>query len=199
MYIEAILLGLIIGLARNGRLTNFFEVRFKGWGLSILAFLLFLVPYGLKLLDISYDKLQIFPFAAMVICALIALMNFEKTGMKILLVGILLNLIAMGFNDFKMPMDTVKMASLGFNSFVESMNNGDVVNYMPLSQAEGFSKYLGKIIALPKAYPLAKVLSIGDFIVSIGIAFIIQYEMLLSSLKSRGSMLRFTYNSKIRR
>jgi hypothetical protein len=199
MYIEAILLGLIIGLARNGRLTNFFEVRFKGWGLSILAFLLFLVPYGLKLLDISYDKLQIFPFAAMVICALIALMNFEKTGMKILLVGILLNLIAMGFNDFKMPMDTVKMASLGFNSFVESMNNGDVVNYMPLSQAEGFSKYLGKIIALPKAYPLAKVLSIGDFIVSIGIAFIIQYELLLSSLKSRGSMLRFTYNSKIRR
>ena len=199
MYIEAILLGLIIGLARNGRLTNFFEVRFKGWGLSILAFLLFLVPYGLKLLDISYDKLQIFPFAAMVICALIALMNFEKTGMKILLVGILLNLLAMGFNDFKMPMDTVKMASLGFNSFVESMNNGDVVNYMPLSQAEGFSKYLGKIIALPKAYPLAKVLSIGDFIVSIGIAFIIQYEMLLSSLKSRGSMLRFTYNSKIRR
>lgn len=199
MYIEAILLGLIIGLARNGRLTNFFEVRFKGWGLSILAFLLFLVPYGLKLLDISYDKLQIFPFAAMVICALITLMNFEKTGMKILLVGILLNLLAMGFNDFKMPMDTVKMASLGFNSFVESMNNGDVVNYMPLSQAEGFSKYLGKIIALPKAYPLAKVLSIGDFIVSIGIAFIIQYEMLLSSLKSRGSMLRFTYNSKIRR
>ncbi|GAB6107679.1 DUF5317 family protein [Fusibacter bizertensis] len=199
MYIEAILLGVIIGLARNGRLSNFFEVRFKGWGLSILAFLLFLVPYGLKLFDITYEKLQIFPFAAMVICGVIALLNFEKNGMKILLVGILLNLIAMGLNDFRMPMDTVKMANLGFNSFVESMKNGDVINYIPLTDAQGFSKYLGKIIALPNAYPFAKVLSIGDFIVSLGIVFIIQYEMLLSSLKSRGSMIQFTYNSRLRK
>ncbi len=199
MYIEAILLGLIIGLVRNGRLSNFFEVRFKGWGLSILAFLLFLVPYAMKLLDISFEKLQIFPFAAMVICALIAILNFEKTGMKILLLGILLNLVAMGMNDFKIPIDTAKMANLGFNSFVESMKNGEVINYTALSNAQGFSKYLGKIIALPNAYPFAKVLSIGDFIVSLGIAFIIQYEMLLSSLKSRGSMIQFTYNSRIRK
>ena len=199
MYIEAVILGIIIGLARNGRLSNFFEAQFKGWVLSFFALLLFLMPYLLKVLDVSYDKLQIFPYFAMVIIALIALLNFQKTGMKILLVGLVLNLIVMGLSDYKMPVDTTAMETLGFGSFVESMDQGEVVNYVRLSESDGVGGLLGKVIPLPKAYPFAKVLSFGDIIVSVGIAFIIQYEMLLSSLKARGSMVQFTYNTKFRR
>jgi len=199
MYIEAIIIGVIIGMARNGRLSNFLEVRFKGWYLCFFAFVLFLVPYGLKLTHIQFDTIQIFPYIAMVICALIAWMNFQKNGMKIILLGIVLNLIVMGFNDFLMPIDTIKMTALGFDSFVESLKNGNVINYIALEKAAPMSQYLGKVIALPDFYPLAKVLSIGDIIVSIGIVWVIQYDMLLASLKSKGSMLQFTYNTKMRR
>lgn len=199
MYIEAIILGLIIGFARNGRIVNFFDVRFKGWALSILAFVLFLVPYLLRITDSSFGKLQIFPFLAMVLCAVIALLNFEKTGMKILFVGVLLNLLVMGLNDFKMPIDAIKMEALGFTSFIESLKGGYVVNYMSMDGAHPISALLGKVIALPDFYPLKKVLSAGDLIISLGIIFVIQYEMLLSSVKSRGSMVRFTYNTKFKR
>lgn len=199
MYLEAVILGLIIGVARNGRLANLFDVRFKGWILSILAFILFLLPYLLLALDIGVERMQIFPYAAMVLIAIISLLNFEKMGMKIFMVGLLLNLIVMGLSDFKMPIDAAKMSALGFTSFIESMSSGDVVNYVALEDAHGLGAFLGKIIALPKVYPLARVISVGDIIVSIGIAYIIQYEMLLSSLKSRGSMVQFSYNTKLRR
>lgn len=199
MYLEAVVLGLIVGVIRNGRLANFFDVKFKGWFLSIFAFVLFLSPYLLLALNISHETLQIFPFAAMAVIAIIALMNFEKMGMKILLLGLVLNLLIMGMSDFKMPIDAVKMSDLGYASFIESMNNGDVVNYVALDDAHGLGVFLGKVIALPKAYPLAKMISIGDVIISLGIAFIIQYEMLLSSLKSRGSMVHFSYNTKFKR
>lgn len=198
MYIEAIILGVIIGMARNGRISNFFEVRFKGWGLSILAFLLFLVPYGIKVFGIGFEKVEVFPFASMVVIAIITLLNFEKTGMKIIFFGLALNLVIMGLNGFQMPIDTLKMTDLGFHSFVESLKNGEVVNYTALEGAHSLSPILGKVIELPKAYPLAKVLSIGDVLISLGIVILIQYEMLLSSLKSRGSMVQFSYNSKIR-
>jgi len=199
MYIEAIIVGLIIGAARNGRLSNFFEVHFRGWALSILAFVLFLIPYLMRLMESTSGSLQIFPYIAMVLCAIIALLNFEKLGMKILFVGVLLNLVVMGLNDFKMPIDTIKMAALGFTSFIESLKDGYVVNYMSMEGAHPISKLLGKVIALPDFYPLKKVLSLGDFIISLGIIVIIQYEMLLSSVKSRGSMVRFSYKTKFRR
>ena len=199
MYLEAVVLGLIIGVARNGRLANFFDVKFKGWFLSILAFVLFLSPYLMLAVGITHEKLQIFPYAAMAIIAFIALLNIDKMGMKILLFGLVLNLLIMGLNDFKMPIDAVKMSGLGFSSFIESMKSGDVVNYMALDESHGLSVYLGKVIALPKAYPFAKMISVGDVIISLGIAFIIQYEMLLSSLKSKGSMVHFSYNTKFKR
>ncbi len=198
MYIEAIILGVIIGMARNGRISNFFEVRFKGWGLSILAFLLFLVPYGIKVFGIGFENVEVFPFASMVVIAIITLLNFEKTGMKIIFLGLALNLVIMGLNGFQMPIDTLKMTDLGFHSFVESLGNGEVVNYTTLEGAHSLSPFLGKVIELPKAYPLAKVLSLGDVLISLGIVVLIQYEMLLSSLKSKGSMVQFSYNSKIR-
>ena len=199
MYIEAIILGLIIGFVRNGRLNNFYEAHFKGWILAFLAFLLFLVPYGIKILDIPFEQLALIPYISMCLIALVALFNFERNGMKIILVGLALNLLIMGLNGYRMPVDAVAMEAMGHVSFVESLTNGSIVNYMTLDGAHALSPFLGKIITLPKAYPLTEILSIGDIIVSIGIVVLIQYEMLLSAVKSRGSMLQFTYNSRLRR
>lgn len=199
MYIEAIILGIFIGFIRNGRLNIFYEAHFKGWILAFLAFLIFLVPYGIKIFDIPFEDLALIPYVSMCIIALVALFNFEKNGMKIILLGLALNLLIMGLNGYKMPVDAVAMEAMGHTSFVESLTSGTIVNYMTLEGAHALSPYLGKIIALPKAYPLTEVLSIGDIIVSIGIIVLIQYEMLLSAVKSRGSMLQFTYNSRLRR
>lgn len=199
MYIEAIVLGLVIGFARNGRLNNFYEAHFKGWILTFIAFILFLVPYGIEIFDITFDQLALIPYISMCLIALVALFNFERNGMKIILLGLALNLLIMGLNTYKMPVDAVRMEAMGYASFVESLTQGSIVNYMTLEGAHPLSAFLGKVIAIPKGYPLTQVLSVGDIIVSIGIVVLIQYEMLLSAVKSRGSMVQFTYNSRLRR
>jgi hypothetical protein len=197
VYIEAILIGLLIGFIRNGRIANFNNARFKGWALIIPAFLAYLVPYGLGLFDIPFDTPEIFPFAAMGFVALIALLNLEKTGMKLFFTGVALNLIVTAINGFFMPIDLEMMRGLGYDSFVESIVNGSVVNYMDSTNAVSWSVYLGKIIGLPKVYPLASVISIGDILVSLGMVMTIQNEMMLHSMRVKGSMVRFSYKSRI--
>ncbi len=197
MYIEAILIGLLIGMIRNGRLTNFNNAKFRGWAIAILAFVVYLVPYGLKVFAISFENPQWFPFAAMGLIGVVALANFDKTGMKLFFVGTLLNMAVMAFNGFMMPIDIEKMRALGFESFVESITNGTVVNYIDSMDATKWTVFFSKIIALPKWYPLARVISIGDIVISVGIALVIQSEMLLHSMRTKNSMVRFSYKSKI--
>lgn len=191
MYVEAIIIGLIVGLVRNGRMVNLFSAQFKAWGLIIPAFALFLVPFVLKAIGVEQELMHLFPFAAMGICLLISLINFHIHGMKVIFLGLVLNMTIMALSHFKMPVDTQKMVALGFSSFVESIESGAVINYVPLSGANPAGAILGKVIGLPKAYPLAQVLSVGDIAVSLGIAMTIQYQMLLSSVRMRSHMLRF--------
>lgn len=197
MYVEAILVGLLIGFIRNGRLANFNNARFKGWGLIVPAFIVYLMPYILLLLNVSFDNLEIFPFISMGFVVLLALLNLEKSGMKIFLIGTALNMIAMAVNGFLMPIDLAKMEALGYQSFVESIANGTVVNYIDSLDAQSWTVFIGKIIGLPEIYPLARVISVGDILISVGVAMVVQSEMLLHSMRVKGSMVRFSYRTKI--
>lgn len=196
MYLEALVIGFIIGAIRNGRIMYFNASKFKGWALTLLAFVLYIVPYFLHLFKVPFAYMPWLSYSAIVIVGFVALINVEKSGMKLILIGLVLNLIVMGFYGGKMPIDTEKMSTLGYTSFSESVNKGNVMNYVDISDVHGFQSYLGKIIALPKFYPLAKVLSIGDLLVSLGIVLLIQSEMLLKSTRMRGTMLQFKYKSK---
>jgi hypothetical protein len=196
MYIEAILLGFIVGMIRNGRISNFSDVRFRGWPLAILAFVCFVIPYILGFFSISFNMPQIFPFTAMGVIVLLALANHDRSGMKFIAFGTLLNMVAMAPNAFQMPMDLSLMESLGYSSFVQSIADGTVINYMNISEAVSWTYYLGKIFALPAAYPLSRALSGGDIIVSLGILLLIQSEMRLYTGKYRGSTLQFSYKTK---
>lgn len=198
MYVEAILIGLLIGTIRNGRITHFNAARFKGWGLAFFAFLLFVSPYVLVLFGVDFEAIQWLPFGAMGIVALVALVNFDRKGMKWIFLGTAMNMVVMGLNSGFMPMDIVRMQALGFESFAESVSSGMVINYMDVREAFSYTGIFSKIIPLPDFYPFARVLSIGDFVVSIGVAVLIQNEMLLLSMRTKGSMVHFSYRSKIK-
>lgn len=196
MYLEALLLGFIIGAIRNGRFMYFNATRFKGWTLMFASFFIYIIPYFLHLFKIPFEHTPWISYAAIVVVAGIVVLNLDKLGMKIILVGLLLNLVVMGFYQGAMPIDVEKMENLGYSSFAESVRKGNVVNYIDISEVEGFQSYLGKMIPLPKVYPLSKVLSLGDILISIGIVLLIQNEMLLKSTRMKGSMLHYSYKSK---
>lgn len=192
MYIEALVFGFVIGKLRRGRLSNFLGMRFKGWYLTIVALVLFLIPFVLRLFQVEAPMLSMFPYASMLLCALVAMMNRRVPGMKLFLVGLLLNLVIMGMNGFQMPIDTGAMTELGYSQFVESIASGEVVNYRPLEGTTGFSLLLAKVHKLPAWYPLSTVVSIGDLLAAVGIAWIIQQTMVTYR---QGSMLNFSFSN----
>ncbi len=198
MYIEALLLGFLVGGIRNGRLSHFNAARFKGWGLAFFAFILFVVPYGLHIVKIPFEGIQWLPYAAMCLVVLIALFNFSKTGMKLIALGAVLNLLVMGLHGGLMPIDLSKMDALGYTSFTASVEEGMVLNHMDAAEGKEWVVLLGKVIPMPSAYPLARVISIGDIIVSIGIVVLIQGEMQILTMRTKSSMVQFGYRTKIK-
>jgi hypothetical protein len=196
MYIEAIIIGFILGIIRNGRLNNFSEMRFRGGIPIIVAFIAFVMPYILGIMGISYELITIFPYAAALIALFVAILNFDKSGMKLIIVGGLINVVIMGLNHFQMPVDLTKMSISGLDALVLSVKEGTVINYVDVVGAHFLSPFLGKVLVLPSAYPFNKLLSLGDILMSLGIVFLVQGEMMMFSSRKRGSMITFQYNSR---
>ena len=193
LILEAIVLGLALGFVRNGRLNNFADMKFRGGFLIILGFIAFVMPFISGILGFDLDNIQLYPFIAGIIGMLVIIFNIEKSGMKLILLGGLINLIIIGLNHFQMPVDLTKMAAAGMGSLVDSIQSGSIINLIGLENSHFLSQYLGKIFILPSWYPLNKLLSIGDIIMSIGIIFLVQGEMMMFSSK-RGNMVTFQYN-----
>lgn len=195
MYLEALILGLLIGRLRGGRISNFlsYPFRYRYFALSALA--VFVFPYFLQIFKIPANY-AVFPYIAMMIVALIVLLNYRTVGMKTLFVGLILNLAIMGLNEFRMPIDTAKLSALGEDgiAFVKSVENGEVLNYRSLPGSEGLSVLFGKVIALPPQYPFMRVLSVGDIAAALGIVMITQGTMLIN--RKGGDVLRFTWNPR---
>lgn len=191
MYPEALILGLLIGRIRKGRIANFLAYPFKYRYFALFALFVFVLPYALQILKVPVAY-EIFPFMSMVLIALIVLGNYRVFGMKILFLGLVLNLIIIGMNGFKMPIDTEKLAHIGEHgaSFVASIQNGEILNYRMLGGASGLSRILGKVIALPSWYPFMRVLSVGDIFSSLGIVLVIQQSMMINR---KGGMLHLIF------
>ena len=171
-------------------------MRFRGGLLIIVAFAAFVMPYILGIMGISYAFLPIFPFAAALIALIVAILNFDKSGMKLIIFGGLINVVIMGLNHFQMPVDLMKMSASGLDALSLSVKEGTVLNYIDVVGAHFLSPFLGKVIILPSAYPLNKLISVGDILMSIGIIFLVQGEMMMFSSRKRGSMITFQYHSR---
>ncbi len=188
MYIEAIIIGGIIGWFSGGTFGAFLGAEFRGRYLALFSLFVFAAPYALQLLGVDMNY-AVLPYVSMFICVVVAFLNRGIIGMKLLIVGLALNLIIMGMNDFAMPINTDALISLGDTAFAESVRAGEVLNYRDLPGSAGISALLGKVIALPNWYPRVTVLSIGDIVTSIAIAVIIQDTM---KIHRKGDMLHFS-------
>lgn len=188
MYIEAIVIGAIIGWFGGGSLRTFLNAEFRGRYLALLALFVFAAPYALQLLGAEMEY-AVLPYVAMINCVLVAFLNRDIMGMKLLIVGLALNLVIMGMNDFAIPINTNALVELGNTTFVESVRAGEILNYRDMAGAAGLSVLLGKVFALPNWYPMTTVLSVGDILASIAVVLIVQDSM---KIHRKGDMLHFS-------
>jgi hypothetical protein len=196
MFIEAVVFGVIIGLVRNGSLRNISILKIRGWYLVLFAFLVQIFTVVLPDLSIVASHGKYFYVASATLIIVTLLINLNKKAMWIILIGALLNFIVVFINDFKMPIYIEGLKLAGMQHMVDGIVSGDITNYMPLDQVANWTKRLGKYIVIPKPYPMAKVISIGDIFMSFGIIFFVQGEMLKSYLTMKTRMVKMGYRSK---
>ncbi|MDK2919023.1 MAG: hypothetical protein PWQ37_1756 [Candidatus Petromonas sp.] len=196
MFLEAAILGLLIGIIRKGRFSNLAEIKINGWILIFIAVLLQLLPLLAPAFPFVEKYQRYFYIASTILILFVVTINLNKKGFRIISIGVLLNLFVMLMNGFKMPIYLEGLKFAGLESIVKGIETGDILNYMPLEKVMDWTKYFGKFIVVPKPYPLAKVISVGDIFMSLGIVLFIQGEMTKSYLTMKSRMIRMGYKSR---
>lgn len=172
MIIEAVIISLLI-LFFSGKKINE-SIEFKsfgllfcvlGVGLSLINFIFTINDFGQ--ITLFFVKNYYFSHLLALLLIIIGLLiNYELPGLILIAAGFFANFLVIALNG-KMPVD---------NSSLLSINNPE--KYFIISQKLSLShgifdnpklRILSDIIAIKPPYPFARVISVGDIIISIGI------------------------------
>ena len=197
MFLEAVLLGLLVGWLRGGRSLNIGTLEFKGWVLVVIGFLLQMLPMLLGRMSWMAHNGHIIGFATLVLVFFIVVLNGEKRGFWLVATGAVFNILAMTFHGLKMPVSLSGLQHAGHLEMFESVSNNAVLNYIGLAHLTGWSDYLGKVIVLPHFYPLAQVVTVGDLLMSAGLFLFVMGQMTSSHyFRSKGRMVNTFYPTR---
>ena len=195
MFFEAIVIGLAIGFLREGRLTNIQEINFRGWYLIIIALLLQISPTVFAKFNVLENSYNYIVFGASLLMLLGLLINLDKRGFWIIAIGALMNLIVIGLNGFAMPVHLSVLEGAGLGNFGQSIADGSVLNYVGFENFENILNYLGKFIVIPKPYPVPRIISIGDILISLGLLRFVQGEMNRPFFVRGSKMIQYSYKA----
>lgn len=198
MLIESLVLSIIVGKIRGGKIKSIGNLKIKGWYLFVIGFLL---EYSSIYIEkLTYGRLSVlireyFYYIHIIVYILLIIeliLNLKNKGILFVFIGSLFNFIAIILNGGKMP---VSLEDLKYSSLLKQMDmlkNGKILTHKISTEAIRVY-FLTDIIPIPNPYPLPKVISVGDIFVTLGVFFIIQKEML--SRKRKDNILDFTYGT----
>jgi hypothetical protein len=192
MFIEAIIVGLIIAYFRGGRLDNFNYLDIKGWYLIIIGLMFQLTPIFIS----GYTFLTYLQLFGIIMILMAVLVNIKLKGFWLIMLGGVLNLLAVLVHDFKMPVNLIFQMETRFNSFIDTIIEGNVINYT-VFESTTWTGLLGKILATPNWYPFPKLLSVGDIFITVGLFFFIYGELKSRQYRRKSSMVQYSYKTRI--
>lgn len=184
MFIEPTILSLFIAKLRGGRLKNLENTYIEGWYLFIIAALIqgllslgkkFDHPLATKILSEYFLYVIVLSYTLMMIAIIL---NLEKGYMKLLFIGLTLNLIVIAFNEGKMPVSLTGLDGVKKGIVTEmTLPERDMdIKHEAVHKGTKFV-YLADIFLISKPYPLPKILSIGDIFLMLGAFAFFQEEM----------------------
>jgi len=198
MFLEAVLLGLLVGGFRSGRLTNIIDMNIRGWYIILVSLILSLLPIFLNGLDAISSVQVTLLFISMLITMVVVVINLDKKGVWIILIGGLFNIGILLFNGLKMPVKMDGLEAAGLITLLEGITDGSIVNYIA-SEVSGWMTIFTKFITIPKPYPFPKIMTIGDILMSIGLFVMIMNEMCRPSYYGKGKMIQYSYGTALKR
>jgi hypothetical protein len=165
----AIPVGILAGFAARGRLDALGEFRFR-WGALAVAGLLVQVVLFTEAGDQLAGGLGPALYVLSTLAVFVAVLrNVRMPGMAIVALGSISNLAAIIANGGAMPADAAALAAAGLDGAGAHTNSVVLAN--PALQP------LTDTFAIPAAWPLANVFSVGDVLIGVGIVVVIAMAM----------------------
>lgn len=182
MVIETITLSLLLGKIRGGKIRNLETLYINGWYLFVASFLIEIISLLIisnnigNLGNIIEDKffyIHIFIYSILIVGLF---MNFHDKGLRITLLGSILNFLPLIMNNGRMPVSLKALKYSNLYPQISLLEEGRIVTH---SLANKTTKLflLGDIIPIPKPYLLPKIISIGDILIALGLFILIQSYM----------------------
>jgi uncharacterized protein DUF5317/MFS transporter len=164
--LPSLLLGVLLAWVLGGRPTRLLDVTLRlSWAVyvALAAQLLLFLPLGIEYPSLVVDAAHVASYALL---GAFAAANLRLLPFVPAFVGMTLNAIAILANGGRMPVSTRAAEAAGM---------GDELGaHLNVSSEAHRLMFLGDVFAIPPAFPLANVFSIGDVLIGIGmIAFVV--------------------------
>jgi len=187
LYVYIIIISIIIGLLRKGKLSSLSQISLKKIELIVLACLIqggiiFLGPKKIKFVLDCSSYMIIFSY---IVLLLAVWYNKKLKGIKIIALGIIFNFIVIVANGGHMPVLLSSLYKVGLNDFALVLKEGTYITHTLISE-NTLCAFLGDVIPLPPPFPDPSVVSVGDFLMFYGVFNLIQNAM----VKEQNSEIR---------
>ena len=184
MFFEALILGIVIGYIRRGKISRLSYVNFSFRFLIYISALFYLgiIVINLGLYDYESFLYSTFLIGSMVLTGLFLIANTSIKYMFIPLTGLALNLLSFLANKFKFPLSLDAAAQIYGAEAAELLNTGKLLFYT--SSETATLSFLGSIIPIGNWF----VVSIGDIIAALGVVLIVQCIMADKFIQTRSKI-----------
>ncbi|NLY84818.1 MAG: DUF5317 domain-containing protein [Tissierellia bacterium] len=182
MIIETIALSFILGKIRGGSIRNIGKLNINKWYIFVISFLLeiisliFITKINVPLsgfLEKNFPYIHILTYLLLILGLI---MNFQEKGLKLVLFGTTLNFFPIILNNGKMPVSLKALKISNLHTELALLEEGRILTHILACESTRLA-ILSDIIPIPKPYPLAKIISLGDIFIAIGLFILIQTYM----------------------
>lgn len=191
LYVYIIIISIIIGLLRNGKLSSLSQISLKRIELIVLACLIQggLIFLGSKKVKFVLDYSSYMIISSYIVLLLAVWYNKKLKGINFIALGIIFNFIVIVANGGHMPVLLGSLYKAGLNDFALVLREGIYVTHALITEKTSF-RFLADVIPLPPPFPDPSVVSAGDFLMFFGVFSLIQNAMVKrqnSEIRSQNS------------
>lgn len=182
MIFETILLSLIIGKIKKGKIKNIESLYIKGWYFIVLSFitniasLLIITKTQGNFSNFLYTNFFFIHIAIYLLLIIGLSFNFKEVGLFITTIGTFLNFLPLLFNNGRMPVSPNGLIQSKLYGQLFLLERNQILTHS-LMDNDTKLKVLCDIIPLSAPYPLPKIISIGDILISLGVFILIYTYM----------------------
>ncbi|MEN3185059.1 MAG: DUF5317 domain-containing protein [Atribacterota bacterium] len=172
MLADFLIIGLLIGWLRGGRLGNLSRTRFSCTWIILLGMV---AKFIFLLLPLPYASL--FHLFSMLVVFVGTLFNLKLSGMPCLTLGALANVLVMAANGGKMPVSTTVARWLGLTDLIRNLEKGFYPDYVAIGLSTRLSFLADVLPYFSLLFRKFFVVSIGDYLLGLGVLWFLIYYL----------------------